>query len=239
MKIRKIIKIIVGVVIFFTLPSLLFFSFLYLKYNISLPDYSPSAKADSVAMQMLNTLNYKAYKEINYLEWTFKNRHHYQWKKNKGIVTVFWKDKKVELNLIDPQKSSVYINNELVKEASKKKKLIQKAQDYFNNDSFWLVAPYKVFDSGTKRSLVTLENGEKGLLVTYTKGGTTPGDSYLWLLDANKKPYAYRMWVDILPIDGLKATWSGWVTTKGGAMFSLNHQLGPLSIPITNFKTHN
>ena len=85
------------------------------------------------------------------------------------------------------------------------KNLIEKAVKYFNNDSFWLLAPYKIFDKGTKRSLVTLDDGHEGLLVTYTTGGTTPGDSYLWHLDSTGKPVSFQMWVSSLPIDGLEA----------------------------------
>ncbi|MEO1030455.1 MAG: hypothetical protein AAFX55_03570 [Bacteroidota bacterium] len=69
-----------------------------------------------------------------------------------------------------------------------KQDYIDKAKAYFNNDSFWLVAPYKVFDPGTERRLVTTEDGKDALLVTYTSGGTTPGDSYLWHFDNSGKP---------------------------------------------------
>jgi len=36
-KSKKILKIVAGVIIFFTLPSILFFGFLYFKYNEDLP----------------------------------------------------------------------------------------------------------------------------------------------------------------------------------------------------------
>ena len=104
--------------------------------------------------------------------------------------------------------------------------LIDKGVKYFNNDSFWLVAPYKVFDKGTERRLVTLENNKKALLVTYTSGGSTPGDSYLWHLDKDGKPTNFQMWVDILPIDGLTATWNNWITTDSGAQLPNFHKLG-------------
>ena len=35
---------------------------------------------------------------------------------------------------------------------------IKTATDYFNNDSFWLVAPFKVYDNGVKRSIVKYNN---------------------------------------------------------------------------------
>ena len=119
---------------------------------------------------------------------------------------------------------------------SEKQAYIQKAQDYFNNDSFWLVAPYKVFDKGTERRLVTTKEGEKALLVTYTKGGTTPGDSYLWHLDETGKPKSFQMWVNILPIDGLEASWNQWTTTESGALLPTTHKFFVLNLDMGKVK---
>jgi hypothetical protein len=114
--------------------------------------------------------------------------------------------------------------------------LIEKAITFFNNDSFWLVAPYKVFDEGTQRSLVTTKYGEQALLVTYTTGGSTPGDSYLWLLKDNGKPKSFRMWVDILPIGGLEASWSNWTKTESGAQLPTFHKMLLFGLEIDNIK---
>ena len=89
-----------------------------------------------------------------------------------------------------------------------------------------MVAPYKLFDPGVERRLVTLENGDDALLVTYTTGGSTPGDSYLWILDDNGKPKSFKMWTSILPLKGVEASWNDWITTKsGGQLPSCHHGL--------------
>ena len=49
--------------------------------------------------------------------------------------------------------SEVFINDKKVVN----KELIKTAEKYFNNDSFWLVAPYKIFDSGTERRKIIRE----------------------------------------------------------------------------------
>lgn len=235
MNIKKTLKIIAGVVIFFTLPSLLFFGFVYFKYNEDLPQGTSGPEADALAHSMLESLDYEAYKNTNYLEWTFKNRHHFKWQKNEGTCLVHWKDYKVDLDLKNLSNSKAYIHNFKV-DGKQAEELIEDATSYFNNDSFWLVAPYKVFDTGSQRSIVETETGDKALLITYTSGGSTPGDSYLWYLDKTNKPTKFRMWVDILPIGGLEASWADWMTTESGAQLPTFHELLFLGIQIEDIK---
>lgn len=201
-----------------------FCSGIFLLYNESMPEGEISEEANILALKMLQAVNNEAYKNTRFLEWTFKGRNHYLWDKEEGLVTVSWKDYVVHLDLLEAKNNTVLRNGEQLHD-SKKAELINKATAYFNNDSFWLVAPHKVFDAGTERRLVTLENGEKALLVTYTTGGNTPGDSYLWLLDDSGLPRAYKMWVSIIPIGGLEAKWTKWKTMESGALLPTEHSL--------------
>ena len=235
MKPKKIIKIATGVLIFITLPSLLLFGFLYFKYNENLPEGIQGKEADALAYKMLEALDYDAFKKTDYIEWTFKRKHHYKWKKDKNTCEVYWKEYKVTLNLNDASQNKAYLHSFKV-DKGMAEELITKATNYFNNASFWLVAPYKIFDKGTERRLITLKNGKKALLVSYTTGGTTPGDSYLWHLDENGKPKSFQMWVDILPINGLTATWSDWVTTESGAQLPNFHKFGVFGLEISHIK---
>lgn len=61
------------------------------------------------------------------------------------------------------------------------------------------------------------------MLVNYTIGGTTPGDSYLWTLDTNYIPISYKMYVPSMKMNGVKATWEGWITTTSGTLLPTNH----------------
>ncbi|MDD7885637.1 hypothetical protein [Flavivirga sp. 57AJ16] len=234
-KSKKIFKIISGVVIFLTLPSLLFFGFLFFKYNEDLPNGIQGEEADALAYNMLKALDYNAFKNTNHIEWTYKKRHHYKWDKANNICEVYWKEFKVDLDLNDHTQSKAYVHSFKV-ENDMAEELKEKALNYFNNDSFWLIAPYKVFDKDTERRLVTLENGDKALLVTYISGGSTPGDSYLWLFDESGKPTAFKMWVSVLPIDGLEASWSNWTTTESGAQLPTFHKLLVIGLEINNIK---
>jgi hypothetical protein len=233
---KKILKIILGVIIFFTVPAIVLFGFIYFKYNEELPTGVQGEQADALARNMLDALNYEAYKETNYIEWTFKRRHHYKWNKGNETCEVYWKNNKVILDFKDASKNEVFIDDvKLV--SSEASKYIKKATDYFNNDSFWVVAPYKVFDAGTERRIVALDNGNQALLITYTSGGSTPGDSYLWLLDKDNKPNAFKLWTSIIPIKGLEASWSDWTTTKNGTLLPTFHKLLVLGIEIENIKS--
>ncbi|HAF77581.1 MAG TPA: hypothetical protein DCG42_09695 [Maribacter sp.] len=202
---------------------------LYYLYNEPLPTGESGPEADALAYRMLDALNYKNYNNTNVLEWSFRGDHHYKWDRRKEIVSVSWDDITVHLDLITPSSSKATINNSSAS-YDKTMDLIEKAQSYFNNDSFWLVAPFKVFDHGTERYLVDLEDGSEALLVTYTQGGDTPGDSYMWIIEPSGKPKSFKLWTKIIPIGGVEATWQDWTKTESGVFLPTLHKLGPLSI---------
>ncbi|WP_456441291.1 hypothetical protein [Psychroserpens sp.] len=236
MNIKRILKIFSGIIVFFTLPTILLFGFMYFKYNEELPTGTQGKDADFLATRMLNVLNHDAYKATDYIEFTFKKRHHFKWNKTENTCEVYWKNIKVNLDLINHDKSKVFVD-ELEYKQEDAHEYIQKAESYFNNDTFWLVAPYKVFDKGVERRLVKKENGKESLLITYTSGGSTPGDSYLWHFDDKGKPKSFQMWVDILPINGLEASWLNWTATETEAQLPTFHKLLFLGLEIGDLKT--
>lgn len=208
----------------------------YFVNNESLPKGEKGEKADLLAKKMLVAIDHENFKNAEILEWNFRGNHFYKWHKQEHIVEVSWDKNKVILHLKDTQKSKVYIENQLVEN----QEMIQKATDFFNNDSFWFIAPHKIFDKGTERSIVNYE-GKDALLITYSSGGTTPGDSYLWILDENFMPIAYKMWVKIIPIGGVSATWNDWKKTEAGFKIPTKHTLSlfGLEIKIGDGKAYN
>ncbi len=207
---------------------------LYCTSNESLPKGEEGIEADALASKMLNALNYEAYKNTRFLEWSFRGKHFYKWDKRENIVEVSWDNNKVILDTKIPEKSKVFVDTKLIDNPE----LLKKATDYFNNDSFWLVAPYKVFEDGIKRKVVPY-NGKKALMITYTSGGSTPGDSYLWILDESGKPTSFKMWVSIIPTGGIEATWNDWTTTQSGAILPTKHQLPIGTLDMGDVKGYN
>ncbi|WP_046756726.1 hypothetical protein [Kordia jejudonensis] len=235
---KKLLKIIGKGILAVFVILLLLFAFVYFKYNEPIPEGVSGAEADALATEMLEAVQHEKYKNTRYLSWTFPGGHHYVWDKDQHKVDVSWSNVKVNLHLKDTQSSTVTVAGTKV-DSEKASTYIETALSYFNNDSFWLVAPHKVFDEGVQRSIVSLENNEKGLLVTYKSGGTTPGDSYLWILDENKRPKGYKMWVRIIPIGGLYASWENWQTTESGISLPNTHTIIFMDIPMKNVKAWN
>lgn len=231
---KKLIKLL-GILILIVFVG---FGILYYLYNEPLPTGESGPEADALAYRMLDALNYEKFNNSRIVEWSFRDDHTYKWDREKATVNVAWGENMVDLDLISPSSSIAYKNGERVA-YEESQGLIENAQSYFNNDSFWLVAPYKVFDNGTERYLVDLEDGSEGLLITYQKGGNTPGDSYLWILERNGKPKSFKMWVKIIPIGGLEASWDSWQNTENGALLPTSHSFGPMTISMGEVKAYN
>ncbi len=206
---------------------------LFVIYDKPLPTGIQGDKADRLATKMLNALSFEKYQQTAKLRWTFRGKNTYEWSRKEGKCVVRWENKQVYLDLRKKQESFVFVDNVLFN-GPEKDELIDRALSSFNNDSFWLVAPYKLFDKGVERRYVKTKEGKEALLVTYTSGGTTPGDSYLWHLDEHGIPISFQMWVDIIPIGGLHASWDNWKTTTSGAKIATSHQLSFLKIELTN-----
>ncbi|MBT8280924.1 MAG: hypothetical protein KJO16_05055 [Muriicola sp.] len=215
---------------------LLFFGVLigiiFVFFNEKVPEGHSPEKADEIANKMLEALNNDAYKETRYLEWSYRGgRNNYIWDKKTGKVEMSWGDYSGEIDLVNPSNSSIKEGEEQIS-GEEKEELVKEAITNFNNDSFWLVAPFKIFDKGTKRAVVDLDDKKTGLRVTYTRGGDTPGDTYLWELNEQYIPEKFSMWVQILPLKGVGASWEGWQQTESGALLPQYHKVGPFKLDL-------
>ena len=167
----------------------------YFANNEALPEGKKGKEADALAIKMFNAMNHEAFENTEIIEWSFREKHHYRWIKRENSIVIKWDDNIVHLFPNQPEKNMLF-DKERRRIKNPNPKIFKQATDFFNNDSFWLVAPYKIFDAGTERSIVKHE-GKDALLITYTSGGSTPGDSYLWILDENYVPTSFKMWTSI------------------------------------------
>ncbi|WP_421764497.1 hypothetical protein [Ekhidna sp.] len=192
----------------------------YLFVDESVPNGTRGQGAEELADEMLKALNKQGFDSLSTIKFTYPGGHNYVWNKEENTVQVAWGESDVFLNL-----------NEPIEEFSS---LQYEAYEYFINDSFWLIAPFKVRDNGVVRSTVKVDGG-RGLLVTYTTGGVTPGDSYLWIIDESGFPKAWKLWTSNVPLGGLKIGWGGWVE-KEGVWFSVFHPSMIIDLEITGLE---
>jgi len=226
-----ILKILIGL----SALVLIGLAVIYFYYNEDKPTGKRGPEAEQLTQKMFDAINYEAWQEVDYIAWNFADRQQYVWDKNRHLVQVKWGDTEV---LLDPNEiSGVAIVDGVTLSDDESYDTIKKAWDFFNNDSFWLNAPALAKQPGTTRSVVTAENGDKELLITYTSGGSTPGDSYLWKLDENGRPVSYKMWVQIIPVGGMEFTWEDWMDMGNGAMIATKHVNPAFTLNLTGIKT--
>ncbi|NNE30399.1 MAG: hypothetical protein HKN16_12235 [Saprospiraceae bacterium] len=229
---KKIVKIFKWVGIILLILLAVIFATIFIASEKK-PTGVASPEADQLAQEMLTAINKPAWDSTAYIQWTFKGMHEYLWDKERHFSKVSWGDYEV---LLDINKiGGIARKDGALLSAEKSEEIIQKAWEYWCNDSFWLNAPSKIFDPGTTRSLVTLKDEREGLMVSYASGGVTPGDSYVWILDENKLPSSYKMWVKIIPVGGVEFTWDKWEELDTGAKIATWHE-GLIDLDISDLE---
>ena len=129
----------------------------------------------------------KAYDAIQTLEWNFVGRKLY-WNKWTGDVRVENpKDNQVVLVNINTMKGQVFENGILITDTGKSTALLQRAKEWWINDSYWLVMPWKLNDTGVNLSYVKedkLADGKDAIVLqmTFDGVGVTPQNKYCCLL---------------------------------------------------------
>ena len=187
------------------------------------PAGTSGPEADALARRMLAAVDEPAWQRTGAVRWTFRGDRHHLWDRQRGLARVRWGDVEVLVDLAS--RAGIARERGVRVRGEREVKLVAKAFARWTNDSFWLNPVVKLFDSGTERRLVPLDDGSDALLVQYTSGGLTPGDAYLWLLGADDLPTAWKMWTSNLPKGGVKASWEGWVELATGARIATFHKL--------------
>ena len=188
-------------------------------FDEKIPDLQGVQEGVQLAEKMSKAINKSSFDSLIFISWQYGS-HRYDWNKKEDSVKVIWAN--FEVNVSTQTLEGIAYHGGVILKGNQNTEIVEKAIRYFNNDSFWLVAPYKIYDPGVKLNSVILPEGH-GLMVTYTQGGSTPGDTYLWILDENYFPRAWKMWVKMLPVGGVKSKWLGWQKRKG-AWFPGNFQ---------------
>jgi hypothetical protein len=197
------------------------FGVLYFALRHPRPRGTPGPAADALAHAMERAVDTDAYARTGAVRWGFR-KHTHLWDRTRNLARVRWGKHEVLLD-VHRQDGRAFTDGR-EESGNAKKKLVERAYKRFINDSFWLNPVAKLFDAGVTRSLFQ-HDGRVALLIPYSSGGVTPGDSYLWIVDENKRPTAWQLFVSVLPIPGVEITWEGWTRLPTGAWISTSHRL--------------
>ena len=186
--------------------------------------------ADALARRMLAAVNADAWARTGAVRWTFFNGDRHLWDRARGFERFEHGDERVLLDLATRRGAAW--RGARARTGRRRAAARDTTGRRWINDSFWLNPTVKAFDDGVTRAVARGPDGRDALLLRYHSGGVTPGDSYLWMFDASGRPRAWRMWVSVLPIGGLEASWEGWTRLSTGALVATIHQLGPKRMEI-------
>ena len=200
-----------------------------------LPKGQTGPAADELARTIEKAIDKDAWARTGAVKWTFAGRNQHLWDRQRNLDRVAWGDAYVLCDL--SKQTGVAFSKHVRVGGEAEKKLVAKAYAAWINDAFWLNPLVKLFDDGVTRRVVTEPDGTPGLLISYSGGGLTPGDSYLWLLpgspaSAPLRPRAWRMWVSVLPIKGVENSWDNWTQLASGAWVATRHQVAKTSIKL-------
>jgi hypothetical protein len=186
------------------------------------PEGQPGPEADALARSMEAAVHKGAWDKTGAVRWSFFDQHHYVWDRDRDLVELQWGGSRALFRTGD--RTGRVWSRGAEQLGADAEEALRAAYAYWINDSFWLNPVVKFFEPGVERSLVKLDDGRNALLVSYTSGGVTPGDAYLWIPGPDGMPASWRMWVQIIPIGGIETTWEGWVELATGAKVSTQHE---------------
>ena len=187
-------------------------------------------EAEALADALASSVDVAAWERTGAVRWRFGDRNDHLWDRDRGLSFVRFGDAEVYFRIHD-QRGIAFENGVRVEDPAE---LVQRAYAHWANDSFWLNPLAKLRDPGTSRALVTHE-GEEALLLSYSSGGVTPGDAYLWIPGGpSGRPRAWKMWVSIIPVGGIEVPWQGWEQLPTGAWVSTEHPMGLVTLRLTD-----
>ena len=122
---------------------------------------------------------------------------------------------------VNTREGTTLVNGRPV-EGEEKKKLLETAYGRFINDTYWLLAPWKVFDPGVVREYAGEKTGPDGALcdvirLSFEEGvGLTPKDVYwLWVTRQGRRMVQWEYVLGGAQEDPTIALWKDWRTFSG------------------------
>ena len=148
------------------------------------------AKAIAIADEVVTASGGRQnWEDARLIKWNFFGSRKLAWDKHTGQVRIdFLKEElKIIMNIHTKQGKAIR-NDSLFTEGPVYEALMEKGKSVWINDSYWLVLPFKLKDSGVTLKYVGEEPTQEGnladvLQLTYQNVGKTPNNKYLVYVD--------------------------------------------------------
>ncbi len=151
-------------------------------------------KAIALANETMQAMGgYKNWQKTRFISWNFFGARKLMWDKHSGLVKIeSEKDKyKVIVNIND-NTGQVMLDNSIQTHPDTLTKYLDMAKSIWINDSYWLVMPFKLKDSGV--TLKYIESGKTNegleadiLSLSFKEVGDTPNNKYHVYIDKKTK----------------------------------------------------
>ncbi|MDH3708672.1 MAG: hypothetical protein OER04_02225 [Cyclobacteriaceae bacterium] len=148
-------------------------------------------KAIAVADQVMESMGGRAaWDQTRYLAWDFFGARKLIWDKQDGRVRIDFPDSSVYLVNVNDLSGKVLHQGEAITQADSLAKYIERAKNIWINDSYWLVMPFKLKDSGVTLKYLEIEETLDGTMshvleLTFRAVGVTPQNKYLVYVDTS------------------------------------------------------
>jgi hypothetical protein len=165
--------------------------------NAPMPGFN-AAGSDARAIQVADEVmkaqgGRKNWDDTHYITWNFFGARKLLWDKFSGNVRVDYlkNDTHILVNVNDG-KGKVFKNGAEVTQADSLSKYLQDGKEAWINDSYWLVMPFKLKDSGVTLKYLgedTTANGKKAdvLKLSFEGVGVTPNNGYKVYVDKESR----------------------------------------------------
>ena len=166
-------------------------------FNATASDLRAIGLADSVMQAMGGRAKWD---RTRYLAWNFFGRRDLVWDKSTGRVRIDYPgENTVYLLNINDNQGVVYKNRQAIQGADSLQLMLNRGKSIWINDSYWLVMPFKLKDSGVTLKYLREDTTRQGILshvlgLTFEGVGDTPDNRYEVFIDQSDhlvKQWAY------------------------------------------------
>jgi hypothetical protein len=153
--------------------------------------------ADSIMTAMGGRENWN---NTRYISWNFFGRRNLVWDKTQGRVRIeSIPDSTTYLVNVNTLEGRVQIKGQELTEPDSLKRMLTRAKSIWINDSYWLVMPFKLKDTGVTLKYLGEDTTANGVManvleLTFNNVGDTPGNKYRLYVDVKDnlvKQWAY------------------------------------------------